>query len=62
MSRVFLALVAAAIVGAAAPASAWSFQVNFPVLTYPTQPTPDVGQACTDLTTLTGETCTATSK
>jgi hypothetical protein len=62
MSRLFTALTAAALIGAAAPAAALSFQVNFPTLTYPTQTTPDVGQACTDLTTMTGDTCEATDK
>jgi hypothetical protein len=62
MSRLIIALTAAAIVGIAAPASAQSFQVDFPTLTYPTQPTPDVTQACSDVTTLSGDTCTTTSK
>ena len=57
MSRLFTALLAATVIGIAAPASALSFQVNFPTLTYPTQPSPDVGQACTDLTTQSGGTC-----
>lgn len=62
MPRIFLALTAAAIVTAAAPASALSFQVNFPTLTYPPQPSPEVSQGCTDLTTLPGDTCTVTTK
>lgn len=62
MSRILTALVAATVIGAAAPATAMSFQVNFPTLTYPTQPSPDVGQACTDLTTATGAACKLTDK
>ncbi len=62
MSRIFLALIAAAVVGTAAPASALSFQVDFPVLTYPPQPAPDVSQGCADLTTLNGAPCTTQSK
>ena len=58
MPRLFTALFAAAVIGIAAPASAFSVQVNFPTLTYPTQPSPDAGQSCTDLTTLSGSTCT----
>ena len=62
MSRIFFALTAAAFVAAAAPASALSFQVDFPTLTYPPQPSPEVSQGCADLTTLSGETCTSPSK
>lgn len=62
MSRILTALTAAAFVGIAAPASALSLQVNFPTLTYPTQPSPEVSQGCADLTTLSGETCTIPGK
>jgi len=62
MSRIFFALTAAAFVATAAPASALSLQVNFPTLTYPPQPSPEVSQGCADLTTLSGETCAAPSK
>jgi len=58
MSRLFAPLLAAAIISVAAPASALSVQVNFPTLTYPTQTSPDTGQSCTDLTTLSGDRCT----
>ncbi|EBA12045.1 hypothetical protein [Roseobacter sp. CCS2] len=62
MSRIFFALTAAAFVGIAAPASALSLQVNFPTLTYPPQPTPDVSQGCSEVTKLSGYTCTPTTK
>ncbi|MDP5084465.1 MAG: hypothetical protein NWQ23_03520 [Yoonia sp.] len=62
MPRIFLALVAAAIVSAAAPASALSFQVDFPTLTYPPRPAPEVSQGCTDMTTLNGAPCKTSSK
>ncbi|MCK0095991.1 hypothetical protein MWU60_10465 [Yoonia sp. F2084L] len=62
MSRIFFALTAAAFVGIAAPASALSISVNFPTLTFPPQPSPEVSQGCADLTTLSGDTCTVTTK
>ena len=62
MSRIFLALTAAVFVAAAAPVSALSFSVNFPTLTYPPQPSPEVSQGCADLTTLSGDTCSVTTK
>lgn len=62
MSRTFLALIAATVIGAAAPASALSISVDFPVLTYPPVQTPDVSQGCSDLTTLNGAACTTLSK
>ena len=62
MPRIFFALTAAAFVMAAAPAAALSLQVSFPTLTYPPQPSPEVSQGCSDVTTLSGETCTAPSK
>lgn len=62
MSRIFLAFSAAVLIAAAAPASAFSFQVSFPTLTFPEQPAPEVGQGCADLTKLSGDTCTTTSK
>ena len=54
MSRIFTALIAATVIGAAAPASAFSLQLGFPVLTYPTQTGPVATQACNDVT---GATC-----
>ena len=57
-----LVLATVASIAVAGSASAMSFQVNFPTLTFPPQPTPETTQACTDLTTLNGDTCTATSK
>ena len=62
MSRSVFALAAIAFVSVAAPASAMSFQVNFPTLTYPPVSSPDVSQGCADLTTLSGATCTTPSK
>lgn len=62
MKRTLLALTAAAVVGFAAPASAMSFQVSFPTLTYPPQPAPDATQGCSDLTTIKGDTCSAPAK
>jgi len=62
MPRIFLALVAAAIVSAAAPASALSFQFDLPMLTYPPRPAPAVTQGCADLMTLNGAPCTTSSK
>ncbi|PJI86423.1 hypothetical protein BC777_2792 [Yoonia maricola] len=62
MSRIFFALTAAALIGLAAPATALSFQVTFPTLTYPPHPSPEVSQGCADLTTLSGDTCTKTAK
>ena len=62
MSRSLFALAAVAFVSVAAPASALSFQVNFPTLTYPPVSSPDASQGCADLTTLSGDTCTTTSK
>lgn len=62
MSRVFFALTAAAFVAASAPASALSLQVTFPTLTYPPQPSPEVSQGCSNLTTISGETCSKPSK
>lgn len=60
MTRLLTALIAATAIGAAAPASALSIQLDFPTLTYPTQPSPDVGQACSDLTLPMGDTCATT--
>ena len=62
MSRLFFALTAAALVAAAAPASALSLQVDLPTLTYPPQPTPEVSQGCADLTTLSSATCITPTK
>lgn len=62
MSRSLLAIAAVAFVSLAAPASALSLQVSFPTLTYPPVSSPDVSQGCADLTTLSGDTCTTTSK
>jgi hypothetical protein len=62
MNRMLLALVAATSVGLTAPASALSFQVDLPNLTYPTQPAPDTSQGCASLTTPSGTTCTTTTK
>ena len=62
MSRIFAALIAATVIGAAAPASAFSLQLNFPVLTYPTQTAPITTQACSDLTKPSGVTCTQPAK
>ena len=62
MSRILTALTAAAFVAAAAPAFALSFQVDIPKLTYPPQPSPEVSQDCSDVTTLTGAACTTPSK
>ena len=59
MSRLLTILIAATAFGAA-PASAMSIQLGFPTLTYPTQPSPDVGQACNDLTLPMGDTCATT--
>lgn len=61
MNRI-LVLATTACIAIAGSASAMSFQVNFPTLTYPPQPMPETSQACTDLTTMNGDTCTATSK
>ncbi len=60
MTRIFIALIAVTFIGVAAPASAFSLQLGFPTLTYPTQPTVDVDQACTNLVTLSGDTCATT--
>jgi hypothetical protein len=62
MNRIILAFIAATGMSLAAPASALSFQVDFPTLTYPTPPTPDTSQGCANLNTLSGETCTAPAK
>lgn len=62
MSRLFTGLITAAAISIAVPASAFSLQLNFPTLTYPTPPSPEVGQACTDLTSVTGGTCDTTAK
>ncbi|MEL6838130.1 MAG: hypothetical protein AAFP85_02490 [Pseudomonadota bacterium] len=62
MKRTFFALCAAAIVGAAAPASALSLQFDLPRLSFPTQPAPDATQGCADLTTIKGDVCVATSE
>lgn len=61
MSRTLLALSAAAVIGAAAPASAFNVAVDFPTLTYPTVTKPDVSQGCTDLD-VTKPVCTPTSR
>lgn len=62
MNRILLAFIAAAGVSFTAPASALSFQVDFPILTYPPKPTPDTSKDRTDLTTLSGDTCTTPAK
>lgn len=62
MSRLFTAFIAAAIMSAAAPAAAFNVDINFPTLTYPTQPSPEVGQGCTDFTSVNGVSCPATDK
>ena len=62
MKRLVLALSAAAIVGAAAPASAMTLQFDLPRLAFPTQPAPDAAQGCADLTTLKGDICVAPAK
>ena len=58
MSRLALALTAAALIGAAAPATAFSLSANLPNLTYPEKPAPDASKGCANLTSLSGETCT----
>ncbi len=62
MSRTLIALTAAGLVALAAPASALSFQVDFPTLSYPPVATPDVTQGCTDLTTVSGATCPSSTQ
>lgn len=62
MNRMLLAAIAAASIGLAAPASAFSVQMDLPNLTFPKQPAPDASQSCADLTTLSGDTCTNTAK
>ncbi|MFG5383928.1 MULTISPECIES: hypothetical protein [unclassified Yoonia] len=63
MNRILFATLTAATLAAAAPAAAFSYAVDFPVLTFPPQPTPETTQGCTDLTTtVQGETCTAPAK
>ena len=62
MSRIFVALVTAAVVTAAAPASAMSFQFSLPSLTFPPQPVPDASQGCSDVTALNGAACVAPTK
>ncbi|MEO1638041.1 MAG: hypothetical protein AAFU41_02180 [Pseudomonadota bacterium] len=62
MSRFVFALTAAAFVGIAAPASAGSFGVNLPHLTFPPQPTPDVSQGCSDVTSVSGSACVTPAK
>lgn len=60
MARILIALTFA--LGFAAPASALSFQVQLPTLTYPPKPAPEVSQGCADHATLGRETCTTPAK
>jgi hypothetical protein len=62
MSRTLIALTAIIFVAAAAPASAFSLQLVFPTLTYPTETDPVVSQGCAQPATLTHETCDTTTK
>ena len=62
MNRFLSILVTVTTVAVAGTASALPMLVDFPTLTYPPQPTPETSQACTDLTTLNDDFCTATSK
>lgn len=62
MSRILTALIAVTVIGTAAPASAFSLQLGFPTLTFPTQTSPEATQACTDLTTLAAATCSSNTK
>jgi hypothetical protein len=52
MSHSFIALTTAIFVVAAAPSSAFSLQLSFHTLTYPTQPSPDLSQGCVQPATL----------
>ena len=63
MRRALLVIITVAATAAALPAMAQSYQVTFPILTYPDQPTsPDTDQSCVDMTTLDGATCTSPAK
>ncbi len=58
MNRIFLALIAASTISIAAPVSAMPVAVDFPVLTYPTHPTPGATKSSARLTMLNGILCT----
>lgn len=60
MTRLLIALTFA--LGFAAPASALSFQVQLPTLTFPPKPAPQVSQGCVDHATLGREACTNPAK
>ena len=62
MSRIFFAASAAALIAFSSPASAFSYSVNLPNLTYPPVATPDVTQGCSDVTNLSGEACATVAK
>ena len=62
MSRTLIALSAFLFVAAAAPASAFSLQLGFPTLTYPTETGPVVSQGCAQPAALSLETCDTTTK
>jgi|GEM_PF-3768586 len=63
MNRIAFGLMTAATIALAAPASAQSFGVFFPTLTFPPQPTQPVSdQSCVNLTTLNEVTCAPVAK
>ena len=62
MNRIVLAALTALTVAAAAPATASTGIVDFPILSFPPQPAPETTQGCSDLTTLGGDTCTLPSE
>ncbi|WP_342078036.1 hypothetical protein [Yoonia sp. SS1-5] len=57
MKHLVFAALAAAGLTIAAPASAISLIVDFPVLTYPEKPAPEATQNCVELTSVTGAAC-----
>ena len=62
MQRRLIALTAALLMTAAAPASAFSMQFDFHTLTYPPKPVPEVSQGCAQPASLQRGTCTSTTK
>lgn len=62
MSRRLIALAATLLMTAAAPASAFSLQLDFHPLTYPPKPGPEASQGCAQPAALQREACVTSTK
>lgn len=61
MKHLLLALLTAACIAAAGASHAISFQVDFPILTYPPRPAPETPQDCSGTSADNADVCVVTT-